>query len=257
MDRDHYRILDVPKSATTEEIRRAYERASAACSPERVAMLDPEIRALALRKHARIQEAWAVLSNPERRRSHDAELPPPEEAKTPSPADSPRPSLHEFSPDDLIRRIEAGLDDFERAVSLADGAVRWRRGHADGYDRVMEGFKSVERTRIFVSTHDLLDPAHCGVALERFVEATRGRHMLLHRRHDLLVLAVLDASPEEDVRRLVRSFNEESPGADSRPLRLRDVRHASLLFLRRGELFLPGSVPFLPDLRHVSLAPAL
>lgn len=63
---DYYAVLGVAKTADSEEIRRAYRRASLACHPDRFPD-DPDKAA----EFRRVTEAYEVLSNPEKRRRHD------------------------------------------------------------------------------------------------------------------------------------------------------------------------------------------
>ena len=68
---DYYHILDIPRDATSEEIRTAYFELARQFHPD--ANPDP-----AAREHfLTIQDAYAVLSNPERRAEYESRLPPP------------------------------------------------------------------------------------------------------------------------------------------------------------------------------------
>ena len=68
---DYYHILDIPRDATPEEVRAAYFELARQFHPD--ANPDP-----AAREHFLIiQDAYAVLSNPERRAEYESRLPPP------------------------------------------------------------------------------------------------------------------------------------------------------------------------------------
>ncbi len=58
-----YEILGLPLTASAEDIRRQYRRLARTCHPDRVADLDPEIRALAEKKFRRLRSAYERLSN--------------------------------------------------------------------------------------------------------------------------------------------------------------------------------------------------
>lgn len=62
----HYDTLGVPRDAAQQELRRAYRKAAQRNHPDRHAG-----DALAAAAMARINEAWSVLSNPQRRESYD------------------------------------------------------------------------------------------------------------------------------------------------------------------------------------------
>lgn len=66
MSKDYYEILGVPRSATQEEIKRAYRRLIRKCHPD----LNPSDPA-AGEKFKQIREAYEVLSDPNRRELYD------------------------------------------------------------------------------------------------------------------------------------------------------------------------------------------
>ena len=69
---DHYRTLQVTRDAEPEVIERAYKALSLKYHPDRRPA--PE-RERATRRMQRINEAYTVLRDPERRRRYDATLP--------------------------------------------------------------------------------------------------------------------------------------------------------------------------------------
>jgi curved DNA-binding protein CbpA len=76
---NYYAILGIPPTATLDEIRRAYRKAAFAAHPDRGGSHHLMLR---------INEAWDVLSNPDKRRAYDLQR-----ASPPAPAARPsRPS---------------------------------------------------------------------------------------------------------------------------------------------------------------------
>ena len=67
-----YTLLDIPAQATSAEIDAAYQRQRDRYSPERIAALGDEFRAIAEARSAEIERAYAVLSDVGRRRAYDA-----------------------------------------------------------------------------------------------------------------------------------------------------------------------------------------
>ena len=68
MSRNHYAVLEVAPTASADEIQHAYRALALRYHPDRNAA--PEAAA----KMTAINEAWAVLGEPERRRDYDARL---------------------------------------------------------------------------------------------------------------------------------------------------------------------------------------
>jgi curved DNA-binding protein CbpA len=80
-ERSFYEILEVRRSATTEEVQRAYERARALFGPGSLAsyaLLDPDEADVL---HDRIEEARSVLLDPQARATYDDRLPAEGESK--------------------------------------------------------------------------------------------------------------------------------------------------------------------------------
>jgi hypothetical protein len=68
MSRDHYAVLEVERTASPEDIQRAHRTLALRYHPDRNAAPD------AAAKMTAINEAWAVLGDPQRRRDYDARL---------------------------------------------------------------------------------------------------------------------------------------------------------------------------------------
>lgn len=84
----HYQRLGLPPLASPEEVRQAFRRLSKQLHPD-TALLPP---AEAHRAFRDLQEAYAILSDPDRRRAYDRQLAlaPPMTLPTPPPPSAPR-----------------------------------------------------------------------------------------------------------------------------------------------------------------------
>ncbi|KAK2768841.1 hypothetical protein FQN54_000701 [Arachnomyces sp. PD_36] len=67
---DYYKILEIPSTATQQQIRDAYKRAALKSHPDRVPADSPE-RGARTRKFQKINDAYYTLSDPTRRREYD------------------------------------------------------------------------------------------------------------------------------------------------------------------------------------------
>jgi curved DNA-binding protein CbpA len=70
----HYDVLGVPAGASGAELKQAYRRLAMRLHPDRRAMAPPDDRRLAEDGLRRLNEAYRVLRDPERRRAYDASL---------------------------------------------------------------------------------------------------------------------------------------------------------------------------------------
>lgn len=125
---DHYTLFGVTRDVSSAELRRAYRRLAARHHPDR----DRDDPAAATRQMARINEAFATLSDPVRKFDYDRRLdrrggsqPRPTEAGTrrPQPTSTPPPTPTPTPADDPLRR--ARREAKERAAAEAK-ARRYR-----------------------------------------------------------------------------------------------------------------------------------
>ena len=68
----YYEILDVPRAATPEQIKTAYRILVQLHHPDRLQQANAQVRHYAEERLKKINEAYAVLSDPTRRRRYDA-----------------------------------------------------------------------------------------------------------------------------------------------------------------------------------------
>jgi hypothetical protein len=71
---NHYELLDVADDAPTEVIRRAYLAKARRAHPDFHVTADGDTKAAAERQMRQLNEAWAVLGDPGRRRDYDGDL---------------------------------------------------------------------------------------------------------------------------------------------------------------------------------------
>lgn len=112
---DPYEVLGVERSASAEEVRRAYLRLARAHHPDFFVAAAPAERAAAEQRMRAVNEAWSVLGDVERRRRHDGERPQPFQPLTPVDEDEPDPR----DVPDVPYRPAAPPTGRERAATLA------------------------------------------------------------------------------------------------------------------------------------------
>ncbi len=122
--RTHYEILGVGRSAAQDEVRRAYVAAARKWHPDRFVGRSEEDAERAERAMRRVNQAWEVLGDSERRRTYDRELD--GRASFDAPVNGVRvddgvtridPRL--LDPDFLAARRQAQLDDISNRSSIA------------------------------------------------------------------------------------------------------------------------------------------
>jgi hypothetical protein len=125
MSRDHYKVLEVRHDATAEQIQHAYRTFALRFHPDRNTAPD------AAAKMSAINDAWAVLGDPVRRREYDAQL--------------ARPAIHpEFAAailaaarDVVLRGGWRIVEDHGKAVILERGRQRIRVLFMDRLDNTL------------------------------------------------------------------------------------------------------------------------
>lgn len=123
----HYDVLGLERSASSDEVEEAYKRCEALYGDGALAtysLLEPEEVRVA---HARVDEAYRVLRDPERRRdydarTHEAERPAAETLEPPPPRPDPRVLPEPVTGPDLRRVRE------ERGVGLKEIAFASKIG---------------------------------------------------------------------------------------------------------------------------------
>jgi len=68
---EYYALLNIPRTATTEDIRSAYKRESLRTHPDRLQNATPSERQAATERFQAMADAYYVLSDPARRREYD------------------------------------------------------------------------------------------------------------------------------------------------------------------------------------------
>jgi curved DNA-binding protein CbpA len=89
MTKSYYEMLEVPRSASTDEIKRAFRREIAKYHPDKVQHLGKEFQDIAAVKAAELTQAYTTLSDEELRAEYDATLGQEVVAPAPGPAGAP------------------------------------------------------------------------------------------------------------------------------------------------------------------------
>lgn len=123
-----YEVLGVRADAPPEEIRRAYLHLARRYHPDYFTDAAPIERAEAETRMRAVNDAWAVLGDPARRRRHDATTPRPFQPLTPDddepdPRDAPDIPYRTPPPATVSRRVTTMAPVLLFAASVAVGAI--------------------------------------------------------------------------------------------------------------------------------------
>jgi DnaJ domain len=104
-----YQILEVPESASTEQIRSAYLKMAREYHPDRVPEHLTKLRADAEGKFKQVQEAWTVLGNPAKRRRYDLAVRRQDVPSSPPPSQPTHAPVAREGILDLLRHRQGGV----------------------------------------------------------------------------------------------------------------------------------------------------
>jgi curved DNA-binding protein CbpA len=162
----HYEHLELPPTATADEIKRSFRALIARYHPDKVQHLGKEFQAMAAERAAELTEAYRILSDATRRAEYDRTsngsgaqpapapaAPPPQAASADARVPPPRPILEDERPPDphAFREERATRDEYMRKATLS----RFKQAVAavgGGYDEAeLRGFQMafVPKSKLF------------------------------------------------------------------------------------------------------------
>ena len=134
MAKAYYKLLDVPSTAPTDEIKRAFRREIAKYHPDKVQHLGKEFQEIAATKAGELTRAYKTLIDAAARADYDAgdepadggpaaprpSPPPPEPAPPSTPAAAPHaaPSTEPSGPASVFSQERAGANDLVRRATV-------------------------------------------------------------------------------------------------------------------------------------------
>jgi curved DNA-binding protein CbpA len=90
--KSHYEILDLPQTASADEIKKSFRALIARYHPDKVQHLGKEFQDMAAERAAELTEAYRILSDPGRRAEYDQTLAAAPAAPAPPPAETAQPA---------------------------------------------------------------------------------------------------------------------------------------------------------------------
>jgi hypothetical protein len=125
----HYQLIGVERTATADEIKRAFRKEIARYHPDKVQHLGREFQEIASVRAAELTEAYRILMDPAARREYDAALanggaapavaaPPPSGPQS-ERAPSGDPNLAQTPVPEAFKQTRATLSDFVKKATLA------------------------------------------------------------------------------------------------------------------------------------------
>jgi curved DNA-binding protein CbpA len=167
----HYEHLELPLTATADEIKRSFRALIARYHPDKVQHLGKEFQEMAAERAAELTEAYRILSDATRRAEYDRAMnnasgtpstpagrPAPPEAAAREHVPPPRPVMEEERPRDptVFREERATRDEYMRKATLSR-LKQAMSAVAGGYDRAeLRGFELafVPKSKLFGRSKD-------------------------------------------------------------------------------------------------------
>jgi curved DNA-binding protein CbpA len=146
MSRTHYELLDVPRTASRDEVKHAFRREIARYHPDKVQHLGPEFEAVAAVKAAELTEAYTTLLDPVLRERYDETLGGESAVGIDTPLEDAVPPVESAPGDDGQGHASPFADDRAGASDYIRRAIasRFRQGLEEHFGRCVpmdvEGF---------------------------------------------------------------------------------------------------------------------
>jgi hypothetical protein len=214
--KDYYAILGLDADASSESVKLAYRRLAREVHPDRIGMHDLEAQGQASVRMADLNEAYQVLSVPQRRKEFDKEFrawqageaveAPPVSAPVPEPA-LPQPVRPRARPDAVIDSVVSQLSTQFLNELLSDRRVfRWREKHLEGFNWALECPFLIAKYHVALRGFATADASAAQKLINYATLAIETARSMLARNFFLFLMPFQRVSELDQVQALCRRF---------------------------------------------------
>jgi hypothetical protein len=236
--KDYYAILGLSPDASLDEIKRAYRVRAREAHPDRFSHMGDAAESEATTLMADLNEAYAVLSNPDQKREYDLELgafrsgapPPPRSASAVVPDMPPAPRRERAVAGEEVSStvIREFANRLRKDLLESKKPVPWTERKFDGFDWVLESGLFVTHYYVASRTYATVDLSAAQVFVHNMEKAIQQGNHVFKNDFFLFMLAFQRLVEPEQVQAILRRFQTTKMSTKASAFLL-DVSHGRSL----------------------------
>ncbi len=215
--KDYYAILGLNPDASLDDIKRAYRARARQAHPDRVSHQGDAAEDEATALMAGLNEAYAVLSDPDQKREYDLELgafrsgappPPPRPSPAPAPEAPPAPRRERAVAGEEVSStvVREFANRLRKDLLESKKPIPWTERKFDGFDWVLESGLFVSHYYVASRTYGTVDLSAAQVFVHNMEKAIQQGNHVFKNDFFLFLLAFQRLVEPEQVQAVLRRF---------------------------------------------------
>ncbi|HXE76306.1 MAG TPA: J domain-containing protein [Candidatus Xenobia bacterium] len=216
--KDYYAILGLSPDASLDAIKRAYRLRAREAHPDRFSHKGDTAEDEATAMMAELNEAYAVLSDPEQKQEYDLQLrayragepPPPRPSTTPPPppeaAPAPRRERAVAGEEVSSTVIREFANRLRKDLLESKKPLSWTERKFDGFDWALESAQFISHYYVASRTYATVDPDAAQLFVHNMGKAIQNGNHVFKNDFFLFLLAFQRLTEPEQVQAILRRF---------------------------------------------------